>query len=206
MKYSSIKFIVMVFTLFITFTSCKQGESLQGYFVANQETPDFISVDIPSSFVNLDQVDLTDDQKDAYDSMDKLNMLGFRVSEDNREVYKAELEKVQLLLKNEKYEELFRGGNSTDGKIIVKYIGTDTTIDELIIFGNANDTGFAVIRVLGDDMEPAKIMSLGNVAGQLSSDESMVNDFMGFFNGVTGNKNDSDNQIDEVTTLTDSIN
>lgn len=206
MKYSSIKFIVMAFILFITFTSCKQGESLQGYFVANQETPDFISVDIPSSFVNLDQVDLTDEQKDAYDSMDKLNMLGFRVSEDNREVYKAELEKVQLLLKNEKYEELFRGGNSTDGKIIVKYIGTDTTIDELIIFGNANDTGFAVIRVLGDDMEPAKIMSLGNVADQLSSDESMVNDFMGFFNGVTGNKDDGDNEIEEVTTLTDSIN
>ncbi|MCO4821724.1 MAG: DUF4252 domain-containing protein [Flavobacteriaceae bacterium] len=204
MKYTSIKYYAMAFTLFIAFTSCKQGESLQGYYVANQETPNFISVDIPASFIDLDQVDdLTDDQKEAYDSMDKLNMLGYRVSENNQEEYKAELEKVQILLKDEKYEELFRGGNSSDGKIIVKYIGTDTTIDELIIFGNANDTGFAIIRVLGDDMEPAKIMTLGNVASKLSSDESMVNDFMGFFKGVTG---DNDKEINDITSAIDSIN
>jgi hypothetical protein len=108
-------------------------------------------------------------------------MLGYRKTDDNIEEYKTELAKVQAILKDEKYQELFRGGNSTDGRIIVKYIGTDTSIDELIIFGAMNETGFGIIRVLGDNMQPAKIMKLGEVVDQLSSEENSVEDFMQFF-------------------------
>ncbi len=163
------------------FSSCNYEETLQKYFVANQETPDFISVDIPASFVNLDDANLTDDQRDAYESVNKLNMLAYTLTDDNEEVYKAELLKVQAILKDNRYDELFRGGNSTDGKIVVKYIGTDTTIDELIIFGSANDRGFAVVRVLGNNMEPAKIMQLGSVVNQMTTNESDVSNIMNFF-------------------------
>lgn len=181
MNISSIKNIVMSLFIVVALTSCNYGETLQSYFVANQESPNFISIDIPVSFVSVDNIELTDDQKDAYESIDKLNMLGYTLGVDNAEEYKVELAKVQSLLKDEKYQELFRGGNSTEGKVVVKYIGDDDYIDELIIFGNANDRGFAVIRVLGDNMQPAKIMKLGDVVGKLSSDETAVNDFMNFF-------------------------
>jgi len=181
MNISSIKKLVMSLFIVATLSSCNYGETLQSYYVANQETPNFISVDIPVSFVSVDNIDLTDEQRDAYDSMDKLNMLAYTLSDDNEEEYKAELAKVQTLLKDEKYQELFRGGNTTDGKVIIKYIGDDDSIDELIILGAANDRGFAIIRVLGNNMEPAKIMQLGDVVGKLSSDESAVNDVMGFF-------------------------
>ena len=50
----------------------------------------------------------------------------------------------------------------TDGKLYIKYIGEDSEIDELIVFGFSSDNGFAVIRVLGDDMELSKIMKLEN--------------------------------------------
>ena len=162
-------------------TSCNYGETLQSYFVANQETPNFVSIDIPVSFVSVENIDLTDDQKEAYESIDKLNMLGYMLSDGNVEEFKVELAKVQTLLKDEKYQELFRGGNSTDGKVVVKYIGDDDSIDELIIFGNANDRGFAIIRVLGDNMKPSKIVALGDVVGKMSSDETAVKDFMNFF-------------------------
>ena len=109
-------------------------------------------------------------------------MLGYKLSDDNEEEYKAELAKVQTILKSDKYEDLFRGGNNTDGKIIVKYIGTDSTIDELIVLGTMNEKGFAVIRVLGDNMEPAKIMKLGEVVGQINSEENQIIDFLNFFN------------------------
>jgi len=178
---TSIKNIVMSFFIAAVLMSCNYGETLQGYFVANQETPNFVSLDIPTSFVNLDKVSLTEIQKEAYESVNKLNMLAYRLSDSNIEDYKAELAKVQLILKDERYEELFRGGNSSDGKIIVKYIGTDTTIDELIIFGSAKDRGFAIVRVLGNNMEPAKIMSLGSVVNQMSTDENSVEEFMNFF-------------------------
>ena len=179
---TSIKNIVALLLIITVLTRCGYGgETLQGYYVVNQEAPNFISVDIPVSFVDLDEANLTDVQREAYESIDKLNMLGYRKSDDNIEEYKAELVKVQTILKDERYQELFRGGNSSDGKIIVKYIGTDTTIDELIIFGAMNETGFGIIRVLGNNMEPAKIMKLGDVVNQMSSDENAVQDFMQFF-------------------------
>ena len=177
----SIKNSVMSFFIAAALMSCDYGETLQGYFVANQETPNFVSVDIPTSFVNIDNVTLTEEQKEAYESVDKLNMLAYRLTDDNIDDYKAELAKVQIILKDDRYDELFRGGNSTDGKIIVKYIGTDTTIDELILFGSAKGKGFAIVRVLGNNMEPAKIMSLGSVVSQMSSEENSVEEFMNFF-------------------------
>ena len=165
----------------VALTSCNYGETLQSYFVANQETPNFISIDIPVSFVSVENIELTEDQKEAYESIDKLNMLGYTLKDDNIVEYKLELTKIQALLKNKQYQELFRGGNSTDGKVVIKYIGDDDSIDELIIFGTANDKGFAIIRVLGDNMQPAKIMTLGDVVGKMNSDETGVKDFMKYF-------------------------
>lgn len=202
MNISSIKSIVMSLFIVIALTSCDYGETLQGYYVANQETPNFISVDIPISFVSVDKIELTEDQKEAYESIDKLNMLGYSIGEDNVDEYKTELTKVQGLLKNEKYQDLFRGGNSTDGKIIVKYIGDDDTIDELILFGTSSSTGFAIIRVLGDNMEIAKIMKLSDVVGKLSSDENAVEDFMKFFS-VTSTGSNKENK--DITTIVDTI-
>ena len=131
--YQSIKNSVMVLFVIATLTSCNQGETLQGYYVAHQETPNFISVDIPTSFVNVENIDLTDDQKDAYNSIDKLNMLGYTLTDDNLEEFQIEVNKISEILKNEKYQDLIRGGNAKDGKFVIKYIGSETTIDELIV-------------------------------------------------------------------------
>lgn len=179
--HRSIKKMVMLLMLVAVIYSCNQGESLQSYYVNNQEMPNFISIDVPVSFVNIEDVELTEVQKEAYESIDKLNMLGYQLTEENEEDYRAELQKVKEILADERYEELFRGGNNKDGRVIIKYIGDDTTIDELIIFGNANDRGFAIVRVLGDNMEPAKIMELGKVVDKLKTEENQVQDFMNFF-------------------------
>lgn len=181
MKNLSIKNSIMMLILVAVLSSCSQGESLQSYFVFNQEKADFMSVDIPANFLNLDDQNLTDEQMKAYESMNKLNMLGFTKTESNQAVYEAELVKVRALLKDPKYQELFRGGSSTDGKITVKYIGDDDSIDELIIFGTANDKGFAIVRVLGDNMEPGKIMQLGDVVKDLNFESSDLKQFTGFF-------------------------
>ena len=141
-----------------------------------------MSVDLPTSLVSIDETTLNDDQKEAYNSLNKLNMLGFRLTEDNREEYEAELAQVKEILKNEKYEELFRGSIAGEGRIVVKMVGEENAIDELIVFVSANDKGFAIIRVLGDNMEPFKVMQLGNVVKDVSSQENGVQDFMKFFN------------------------
>ena len=199
--YTSIKKIVMSIIVATVLTSCGyNGETLQGYYVVNQEAPNFISIDIPVSFVNLENADLTEVQQEAYESINKLNMLGYRKDDGNEAEYKTELAKVQTILKDDKYQDLFRGGNSTDGRIVVKYIGDDTSIDELVVFGTMNNAGFGIIRVLGNKMEPAKIMKLGDVVNQISSEENAVEDFMRFFTPSSG---DFESDIEDFSEVFD---
>ena len=42
----------------------------------------------------------------------------------------------------------------------MKYTGDEDAIDELIIFASDSDRGFAVFRVLGDDMRPDQMIKL----------------------------------------------
>jgi hypothetical protein len=45
----------------------------------------------------------------------------------------------------------------------VSYVGSDEHIDEFVLFANSKDAGFAVVRVLGDDMNPNNILTLMSV-------------------------------------------
>jgi hypothetical protein len=45
----------------------------------------------------------------------------------------------------------------------VSYVGTDEQIDEFVLFANSKDAGFAVIRVLGTDMNPNSVVTLMSV-------------------------------------------
>ncbi len=178
---TSIKNLITMLVLVAAFTSCNQNPSLQVYFVDNELKPGFTSIDIPTSFLNIEQTNLTEEQKEAYNSINKLNMLAFVVSEDNKTEYEVELKKVRDILKDQKYQELMRGGNTADGKFVVKFIGEEDSIDELIIFGNANDKGFAIIRVLGDEMSASKVVKLYSALDTANINESQITQFTDFF-------------------------
>src|SRR5690606_7583875 len=140
------KSIVYMVILVATLFSCNQNPSLQTYYVDNQEKPNFLSVDIPANFLNLDENSLTAEQKEAYESIEKLNMLAFRLTEHNQTDYDIELQKVKTILDNPKYEELMRGGNAVDGKFVIKILGEEDDIEEFILFGSSNNKGFAIVR------------------------------------------------------------
>ena len=178
---ASIKNLITMLVLVATFTSCNQNPSLQVYFVDNELKPGFTSVDIPTSLLNIEQTNLTEEQKEAYKSINKLNMLAFVVSDDNKAEYEMELNNVKEILKDPKYQELMRGGNTTDGKFVVKFIGKEDRIDELVIFGNANDKGFAIIRVLGNDMSANKVVKLYSAIDTSKINESQITQFTDFF-------------------------
>ncbi|MDH7914188.1 DUF4252 domain-containing protein [Winogradskyella sp. SYSU M77433] len=177
----SIKKSMVMLLLVTVFLSCNQGPTLQTYYVDNELKPGFISGDVPASFINLEGVDLTEDQREAYESVDKLNILAFKADDKNTEEYKTELGKVKTILKDEKYEELMRGSTS-DGKFSIKFIGdSEASIDELILFGSSSDQGFIVVRVLGDDMNAGKLMKLSDVLQKADIDNEQLNSFKDFF-------------------------
>ncbi len=143
----------------IIFASCSSQQSLQEYYVDNQENPNFISLDIPASILKMDEVDLTDVQQEAVESLKKFNLLAFKKTSENVADYKLEKAKVKEILKDDEFVELMKI-NSRYGNGVIKYLGDADAIDEVIIYGDSKDKGFALVRVLGKDMNPAHIVQL----------------------------------------------
>lgn len=178
---SLIKNLILLMLLVVTLQSCDQGPSLQRYYVENQERAQFLSIDVPVSMLNLDKMQLTADQADAYKSIQKLNMLAYKMKPDNVADYEVELAKVNTILNDPKYEELMRGGNPEDGKFTIKILGEENDVEEFILFGTIDTKGFAIVRILGDDMNPNKIMTLASALDKASIDDSQISQFTEFF-------------------------
>jgi len=171
----------MMLFLVATLQSCNQDPTLQSFYVDSELAPGFTSLDLPISLLKIDETLLDEEQKEAYESVDKLSLIAFVAEDGNTEEMNAEYAKVQTILENPKYEELMRGGNSTDGKFVIKCIGDGDNVDEFILLGNSNEAGFAVVRVLGDDMNFAKIMKLASVLDKGNIEESQLKKIANFF-------------------------
>jgi hypothetical protein len=139
--------------------SCASTQSLQEYYVDNAENPNFISLDIPASILNLEEVELTDTQREAVSSLRKLNILAFKKTVQNTPDYKLEKENVKAILANSDYTELMKV-NTEFGRATVRYLGEEDAIDEVIMYGDNDDKGFALVRVLGKNMNPAHFVQL----------------------------------------------
>ena len=139
--------------------ACSSTQSLQEYYVDNSENPNFIVVDVPASILNLQEAELSKTQRQAFESLRKLNVLAFKINSDNEQEYQVEKDKVNKILKDDQFVELMKL-NSKYGKGTIKYLGDEDAIDEFIIFGSSDDKGFALIRVLGNDMNPAHLIQL----------------------------------------------
>ena len=153
--------IVIAGIALLVLSACSSHQSLQEYYVDNSENPNFISLDVPTSILNLENEDLSETQQEAIQSLKKLNLLAFRKTSDNEAEYEVEKAKVNAILKNDDFVELMKL-NSEYGKGVIKYLGDEDAIDELIIYGSSDDKGFAIIRVLGKDMNPGHIVELMN--------------------------------------------
>ncbi|WP_299390488.1 DUF4252 domain-containing protein [uncultured Gelidibacter sp.] len=175
------KNMTVMVLLIATVFSCNQGPSLQTYFVDNQEKANFLAVDVPLSMLNIDKMQLTDDQRDAYESIQKLNMLAYKMKPDNVIEYQEKLVEVTAILSDPKYEELMRGGNPEEGQFIVKFLGDEDDVEEFIVFGNIDGKGFAVVRVVGNDMNPGKIVTLASALDKSTIDDSQLSQFKEFF-------------------------
>jgi hypothetical protein len=157
------KFLVyFIFVFGLLFTSCHQQPSLQKYFVENAEKKDFISLDVSPSILKVNSEKLTDDQKNALASFEKINVLAFKRNPENEKQFEIERAQVKTILKDVKYQELIKVGSGKDGAS-VSYVGADDHIEEFVIYANRSENGFAIVRVLGKDMNPNAILNMISV-------------------------------------------
>ena len=151
--------IYIAISVSLLLSGCNSEPTLQKYFVENSEKKEFIALDVSPSIINIDKTKLSAEQKTALASFDRMNILAFKLDSTNKAQYDVESQKVTQMLKNEKYQELMKVGSGKDGAS-VSFVGDEDHIKEFILFAKKKENGFAVVRILGDDMNPNNILNM----------------------------------------------
>lgn len=154
-KISTILSLVIVALIM---TSCNTDSSLQGYLVKSQEKQGFITVDLPVSFLELKDEDAPAEVIETINSIHKINLVALPYK-NNEEAYDVEKEKLTKILSGDSYKSLMRM-NAKGMKLNLYYTGNSDAIDEVIVFGHSKEYGVGVARLLGEDMNPGKIVQM----------------------------------------------
>jgi len=152
-------FILFVLGLMLITVSCKQEPTLQKYFVESSDDKNFMTLDVAPTFIKTEKLKLTPQEQAALRSLHKFNVLALKADGKNQAQLKKEGEKVKQLLKGEEYEELIHFGSDDRGASI-HTVGEGDAIEEFVVYVNQKETGMAVVRVMGEDMNPTNIMTL----------------------------------------------
>ncbi|MEQ3662042.1 MAG: DUF4252 domain-containing protein, partial [Flavobacterium sp.] len=97
--------------------------------------------------------------KKALKTFEKMNVIAFKKDSLNDAKFKDEVVKVKSILKNEEYQQLMKFGSSNQGASIY-FVGEEDKINEFVVYGNNETSGFAIVRILGDNMNPSDVMTL----------------------------------------------
>ncbi|MFI2742462.1 DUF4252 domain-containing protein [Zhouia sp. PK063] len=151
-----------VLALVLAFSACSKKESIQEFYVKNSENPDYLAVDIPMSLFKGNEASFSAEQQKAFNSVNKLNVLVYplKTGQDTAE-FDSQKEEIKEVLSNDDYEDLVKINNGNQ-RGVIKVVGDGDAVDEIIIYGYDNSKGLALIRVLGNDMNPKDFMTLAH--------------------------------------------
>ena len=159
--------IAIVMSLFLF--SCNSEPTLQKYFVENTENKNFIALDVSPDILKIDETKLSMEQTTALKSFDKMNILAFKLDDKNKAEFETERAKVDLILMDKKYQQLMKFSSGKESAS-VSYLGIDDHIEEFVLYANRKENGFAIVRILGKDMNPTNIMTMVSVLKQSNVD------------------------------------
>ena len=172
---------LIVFALVLVMMSCKDEPSLQKYFVKSGDKKEFMSMDISSSILNVNESKLSVSEKKALASFEKVNVLAFKKDKKNNAQYSKEVKEVKEILKDTTFQPLIKL-NGVGHNASIMLVGDNKEIDELVLFGNQKDLGFTVIRVLGDNMKPEDAMQFFSILQKSNIDMEQLKPILNFVN------------------------
>ena len=145
-------FTVGILSAFLL-TSCNRELTLQSYLVESQTKKGFTSIDLPMSFIQPKKDEVSDEIKNVYQSIRKVNLVGFPYS-NNEVTYETEKKTLKAIFKNsDSYKNLIKA-DLKGTKLNLYYNDDMDSIDEFIVFGYSKEVGLGVARILGEDMNP----------------------------------------------------
>ncbi|WOI23374.1 DUF4252 domain-containing protein [Nonlabens ulvanivorans] len=172
-----IRVLALGITLILFLTSCSSDPSLQQYFVDSQEKQGFITTTIPKSILGLDVSQMSDKSQEAYNSIDKVNLLYYPIDKQNTAAFEKENTQLNAILKSDDFKTLMT--HKSDGvNMRFLYDGSSESIDEMIIYGSSPEMGLGVARVLGDDMKLGSIMKMMEEMKDVNLDQTGINNIL----------------------------
>jgi len=168
MKIITTKIIGLILGVSL-FVSCNAEKSLQVFIVDQQEKSDVIAMDIQTGMLQLDKKLKSKEDLETLKTLKKLSIVAYQTKEGNQARYLAEVKQVKAILKQEKYQELIRFGKGSRGARVY-LIGDEDKVDEIIVFANDHSKGWLIVRVLGKNMNPTKMMEVAKKVDYDSSD------------------------------------
>ncbi|SHN07873.1 DUF4252 domain-containing protein [Polaribacter sp. KT 15] len=162
-------------------SSCKNDKSLQSYLVDTSGKEDFYTGDLPVSSLLTANSDVSDDVKETMKSIKKINVAFLPKTADNSVAYETEKGKLKkIFTNNDTYKNLM--SMKTKGmNVKVYYSGDTNSIDEVIAFGYGKEAGVGVARLLGENMNPSKIIDMLNSVN-VDGDSTSLKQFSKMFN------------------------
>jgi hypothetical protein len=153
--------IVSLIFLVLFASSCKKEKSLQVYVVESSEKEGFFTGDLPVGSLLTVKADISDEVKETLKSLKKINVAFLRKTADNTAAYKTEKAILKNIFTSEDYKSL--GSAKVKGmNVKVYFTGNTSSLDEVIVFGYSKEIGVGVARLLGDNMNPSKVVEMMN--------------------------------------------
>ncbi len=189
-----VRFIIGLSFAALSLVSCNDGSSLQRYLVDKQDDDKYLKIDIATSLLESEDADFTEEQREILNTIKKVNVVAYPVKGENAASYEAERAELKKILDNEKYK-LLGKISSNGGNLTMKYLGEEDAIDEVIVFASDKERGFAVFRLLGENMKPGQMLKLMN---SIDSGDLDVSALKGIGDMFKDNSTDGDDIADEI--------
>ena len=160
-------------------SSCKNEKSLQGYLVESSGKEGFFTGDLPVGSLFTDNTDVTDEVKETLKSVKKINVAVLRKTADNTTAYETEKGILKNIFTSDSYKIL--GSVKAKGiNVKVYFTGNTSSLNEVIVFLYSKEVGVGVARLLGENMDPAKVIEMMN---SVNLDGNNLENFSAIFKG-----------------------
>jgi hypothetical protein len=176
-----IKYVLGIGLAALTLFSCSNKESLQRYIVDRQDDDSFLKIDIAASLLQTDGANLSQEEKDILATVKKINVIAYPIKEGDVVAYEVKKQELKNILDQARYKTLIKYGSNKQGATL-KYVGKEDAIDEIIVFASDDEKGFALFRLLGDNMRPDQMIKLMNAIEKGDVDVSKLTSIGKIFN------------------------
>ncbi len=175
------KNILLILTTILLLTSCKSNPTLEQYFIENEDNDNISMADIPVNFLKVKE-GISPEAKKAIESVKKINILYLKKDDKNQIAYKTEKDKLKLILKDKKYQNIAKY-KAKGATISIQFVGNDEIVDEIILFATDKNRGLLLARLIGDKMKPESMQTILKNIQKIDIDKAKLSNLSSFLKG-----------------------